>query len=41
MIDERIKGVELQQKRMLTLLITERKITLSQAQSLPISESME
>lgn len=41
MIDERVKGVELQQKKILTLLVTERKITLSQAQSLPISESME
>ncbi|MCU9528114.1 ATPase, T2SS/T4P/T4SS family [Pseudomonas mosselii] len=33
--------MELQQKKILTLLVTDRKITLSQAQSLPISESME
>ncbi|MBM5458969.1 Flp pilus assembly complex ATPase component TadA [Pseudomonas sp. P66] len=42
MSDERVKGgVEIQQKKILKLLVADSKITLSQAQSLPTSETME
>lgn len=41
MIDDRTKQIEMLQKRILHFLVTESKITQSQAQSLPVAESVE